>query len=439
MAQASDRYGVFVRRFGRPVLIGLLLLLNGFAFWNFLLLSRDLINGDNSADELLIHPLYRPMRVPVRPITEARQAVGRVGSDFAQVYFPAQDVPHLQDAFDASRTLDPWKRPSRYAPLVELACAATLCNLDFGIACFLHILIQLLLLYGVLYWMFRELRLQHYFLPTLLSLNVILFLTPVGLSWFERGQFSLYLAVSYPLLVMGLLKKRWMLVAAAAVLAFIKWTSFPPIFVILAVNLLSVKSLAELKTNLFLVSVFGAVVVALLVVPALFSSGADTFVRGLVTQEMEDAAKGASLLRYVPRLVVKLLPLAAIVLGYINARLNKDLSAWFAPFSVAVVVVMLVYPTRAYEYGLPSVLGLLPLLFAWFRGAQAEAGVVRQSLVWALLLFVAIASFSTRLLPSLLTLVQLYVGVSLALGLIPALLGLAQRRMTRSGLPVGQA
>jgi hypothetical protein len=419
--------------------MGLLLLLNCFALWNFLLLSRDLVNGDRSADELLVHPIYRPLRVPARPITEARQGVGRVGSDFAQVYFPALDIPHLQNAFDAGLTLDPWKRPSRYAPLVELACAATLCNLDFGIACLLHILVQLLLLYAVLYWMFRDLRLQQFFLPALLAVNACLFLTPVGLSWFERGQFSLYLAVSYPLLVLGLLRKRWPLVAAAALLAFIKWTSFPPIFVILVVYVLSAKSLAELKANILLVSVFGSVAAALLVLPALFSPGAEAFVRGLLTQEMQDLPKGASLLRYVPRLAVKLLPLAAIALGALNARLNRDLSAWLVPFSAAVVVIMLVYPTRAYEYGLPSVLGFIPLLFAWCREADAEVGVVRQALVGALLLFVLVASFSTRLLPSLFSLVQLYVGVSLAVGLLPVLLGLAQRRRSQPGLPAMQA
>lgn len=420
-------------------MIGLLLLLNVFAAWNFVLLSRDLLKGDKSADELLIHPIYRPLRIPARPNTEARQAVGRVGSDFAQVYFPALDVAHLQDAFDTNLTLDPWKRPSRYAPLVELACAATVCNFDFGVATCLHILIQLLLLYGVLYWMSRELRLQQYFLPTLLFVNVCLFLTPVGLSWFERGQFSLYLAASYPLLVMGLLKKRWPLVAAAALLAFIKWTSFPAIFVILVVYLLSARSLDELKSNMFLVSVFGAVTVALLAVPALFSAGAEAFVRGLLTQEMEDLPRGVSLLRYVPLLAVKLLPLAAIVAGILNARIARDPSAWLVPFSAGVVVIMLAYPTRAYEYGLPSVLGFLPLLFAWASDAEAEARVVRQALVWAFLLFIAAASFSTRLFPSLYMLVQLYVGISLAVALLPALLSAAQRSGAQPGLPVGQA
>ena len=362
MIRVSERQRILLTSYGKPVLIGLLVLLNFLAAWNFVLLSRDLIRGDSSADELLIRPIYHPFRIPNRSIAAARQAVDRVGSDFAQVYFPAQDVAHLQDAFDPGRTLDPWKRPSRYAPLVELACAATLCRFDFGVACLLHIVLQLLLLYVAIWWMFRQFSLSQYFLPCLLFINILLFLTPVGLSWFERGQFSLYLAVSYPLLVVGLMKKQWQLVAAAAVLAFIKWTSFPAIFVILAVYLLSSKSLPELKSNLILAAVFAAIVAALLIVPALFTQGAQDFVRGAVMQELEDVPKGATLLRYAPRLAVKLLPLVAILLGAIGARMSVRLPDWLVPCATGAVLIMLVYPTRAYEYGLASLLGFIPLL-----------------------------------------------------------------------------
>ena len=439
MIQFSDRQRMLLIRYGQPVLIGLLVLLNGFALWNFGLLTKDLIYGDKSADELLIRPLYHPIRVPVREITKARDAVGRVGSDFAQVYFPGLDVAHMQDGFDTSRTLDPWRRPSRYAPFVELACAATLCNFNFGLACFLHIVFQLLLLYAVLYWMFREFGIQQYVLPCLLFVNVCLFLTPVGLAWFERGQFTLYLSASYPLLIIGLLKKKWPLVAAAAVLAFIKWTSFPAVFVILVVYLLSSRSLREFKSNLALAAVFGGVVIALLVVPALFTQGTEAFVRGLLTQEMEDLPKGASLLRYLPRLAVKLLPLAVIALGYLSAR-GRKLSDWLVPYAAGAVIIMLVYPTRAYEYGLPSVLGFIPLLMAWaLQPGEADVRMIRQVLLYVFLLFIGLASLSTRLFSSLFSLVQFYVVVALVFMLAPAVLALAQRSKAEASLGVEQA
>jgi hypothetical protein len=439
MIQISERYLTFFNRITKPAFIGLLLLVNCFAFWNFMLLSRDLIYGDHSADQLLLRPLYRPLRVPVRPVTQARQAIGRIGSDFAQVYFPAQNVSRLQDAFDPHRTLDPWRRPSRYAPLVIVACAASLCRLDFGQACFLHMLLQILLLYAVLYWAFWLLGIRKYFLASLLFVNICLFLTPVGLTWFERGQFSLYLASSYTVLVLGLVKRNPALMAAAALLAFIKWTSFPAVFVILAVYLVSSRSLAELKSNLFLVSIFGAVTGALLMVPALFTRGADTFVQGLLAQEFQDLPKGVSLLRYVPRVAVKLLPLAVILVGYINVRSKIGSLDWLVPYSAGVVTIMLVYPTRAYEYGLPTVLGFLPLLLFWTSQVGSERNITRYALVCAFLLFVLVASFSTRLVPSLFVLVQIYVVFALLLMLSPLLLSLSEYLIRRSASHMHQA
>jgi hypothetical protein len=231
--------------------------------------------------------------------------------------------------------------------------------------------------------------------------------------------------VSYPLLVIGLVKKQWTLVAAAAVLAFIKWTSFPAIFVILAVYLLSSKSLSELKSNLALVSLFAGVVAVLLVVPALFTQGAEEFVRGALLQELEDVPKGATLLRYVPRLVVKLLPLAALVLGAIGARRSRDQADWLVPCATGAVLLLLVYPTRAYEYGLASLLGFLPLLLWWRRQAGGEAGGIRQAMLYLYILFVSTASYSTRLFSSVYSVVELYLVVALAFLLAPVLLAFA--------------
>jgi hypothetical protein len=437
MIRIPESLLTFLRKTWKPALIAALALLNCFAVWNFTLMARDLVSGDGSADELLLKPIYHPFRIPEKKATLLHQAVGRIGSDFAQVYFPAQDAGHMENAFDTGKTLDPWRRPSRYAPAVILACAATLCRFDFGVACLLHIVLQLGLLYGLLYWSSRKLGVSDYALPGIFFANACLFLTPVGLSWFERGQFSLYIAASYLLLIIGLLKKRPAWIAAAAVLAFIKWTSFPAIFIILAVYLLSVRSRGELKANALLVSVFAGVTLALLLVPAVFTKGADTFVRGLLLQELEDMPRGATLLRYVPRLVVKLLPAGAILLGGLATLARRNDADWLVPYAAGAVSIMLVYPTRAYEYGLPSVLAWLPLLAYWVRQARRSEMPIRLAVAVGFILFIVAASFSTRLLPSLLAVVQLYMGISLVYMLYPAILGLWER--TKAGPVLGAA
>lgn len=68
---------------------------------------------------------------------------------------------------------------------------------------------------------------------------------PAGLSWFERGQFSLYVALAYLLLIVGLMKKKPVLIAVSALFAYVKWTSFPFLLVIMAVHWLSAKNMKE--------------------------------------------------------------------------------------------------------------------------------------------------------------------------------------------------
>jgi heme A synthase len=178
------------------------------------------------------------------------------------------------------------------------------------------------------------------------------------------------------------------------------------------------------------------VVLVLLALPALFTRGTEAFVRGLLMQEMEDLPKGASLLRYVPRLAAKLLPLAAIALGYISAR-GRRLSDWLVPFALGAVILMLVYPTRAYEYGLPSVLGFTPLLMVWaLQPGESGARLIRQVLVYGFLLFIGFASLSTRLFSSLYSVVQFHVGMALLFMLAPVLLALAQRPGQQPSLEV---
>ena len=128
-----------------PVFIIVFVILNIFALRNFFLLSRDMIYGDFSAQLLFPSPLYAPERIPQTPVTMEYQAANRLGADFAQIYFPAQEISQLDNAYTGYVSLDPWKRPSRYAPLVLALCSETLCKLDYGYASFGNILLQLLL------------------------------------------------------------------------------------------------------------------------------------------------------------------------------------------------------------------------------------------------------------------------------------------------------
>jgi hypothetical protein len=114
----------------------------------------------------------------------------------------------------------------------------TLCRLKYSYASLLNEFIQIVLFLLALYLAFRPLGVSGYFLPCLLFVNCSLFLTPAGLIWFERGQFSLYVAISYLFVSLGFLKRNVLLIVLGALSAFVKWTAFPFFAVVLAIFVL---------------------------------------------------------------------------------------------------------------------------------------------------------------------------------------------------------
>jgi hypothetical protein len=344
-----------------------------------------------------------------------------LASDFAAIYFPAQDPSHLGNAYSHDKTLDPWGRASRSAPLDILVCSLSVCRLQYGDASVLHILIQTLLFYLILYWAMRRLEIDRYFLMTASFANLCLFLTPVGLSWMERGQFSLYVASAYLLLMMGFITKEPTPVALAALLAFVKWTSFPASFVILAVFLVNSKNLIELKQRLFLTGVFCLTLAMLLLVPAAFASGTGSFLQGLLNQEMHDEPTGLSLLKYAPPLVVKLLPLILVVFGAFVARRERGSLMRLIPYAIGVAAMLIVYPTKANDYSVPTLLGFIPLMLLWMRQPDLQRGALAAAAAFVFALFLLVASFSVQLTHSLDLVVTIYIAFAVCFLVGPSL------------------
>ncbi len=409
----------FLEKAKWPVFIIVFVLLSFFAIRNFVFLSQDMITGDYSALRLVPAPLYPLRRIPNNPVTEKYRAVKHLGADFAQIYFPAQAMSSLGDAYIAHESPDPWGRPSRYAPFILGLCSITICRLDYGPASFANILIQILLFVPALFFLLRSFGIRKYFLPSLLLTEFILFLTPVGLSWIERGQFTLYLAVSCLLLLLGLVRKnaRWVFVSAC--LAFIKWTSLPLAFVILAIYILNSKNAREAWFGMEMASLFGLVFIVLLL--PFFKVGID-FVKGLLSQELLDNPEGLSLLEFAPRFAVKLIPFLTIVLGYINIRFAKNDFIALMPYFTGAAILFLLYPTRAYEYGLPSLLGSLPLMLYWNFQLGTNRRMMGNILAASFILFLVAASFSSALTHSDLVGVVIYLVFSLGFIASPSLI-----------------
>jgi hypothetical protein len=336
-------------------------------------------------------PRYDFARIPDNPLTEQYQAQNRLAVDFAQIYFPAQQMAALSENYQ-SGILDPLQRPSRYAPLVHYFCSITICKLDYGLASVLHMAIQVFLFYVVYIISFISLKIWKYILPGLLLANIYLFLTPAGLSWFERGQYSLYVGAAILLMILGFIKNKPIFGIISALFAFIKWTSFPTLFVIFSAALLGSKSLTEGKKYFLLGGGFLLVVLAL---TFSFPAQSIEFLKGLLQQERFAAPGGVSLAKVLPVWIAKLLPIPLIIIGYIHFKINLNVVERTIPFLAGAAILMLTYPTLAYEYNLPSLLGFIPLLIYWTTlSDHSIKEPMRAILNYSFLAFVLVASFS---------------------------------------------
>ena len=209
----------FFKKVRKPLFIITFIVLQSLSLYNFILLSKDMIYGDSSGLYLKPLPRYGFMRVPENTFTLKYEAFHRLAADFAQIYFPSQKLSSLTTAYTKD-TLDPWQRPSRYAPFIHAVYSFSFCKFEYGFASFLHMLVQMLLFFASFIYAFKILRIEKDLFPVILLVNFCLFLTPVGLSWFERGQFSLYVSLSYLWLFLGLVNRNGYYIFISALFAY---------------------------------------------------------------------------------------------------------------------------------------------------------------------------------------------------------------------------
>jgi len=384
----------------------------GGAAYQLTWLGRDVVTGDGSIARLVVPPRYPPLRVPPSDLAASADATGRLTADFAQVYFPARADTPLAYAYQRASSLDPWTRHSRFAPLVHAVCGWTVCLLPYGWASLAHLALQLALLGYTLVRARALLDLPRESLPTMLTLTAAcLCLAPVGLAFLERGQWSVYVGLAYCWLVLGLLLDRPGFVVAAAALAFLKWTSLPFTCVVLGAHVLAGGSLEECRRRVRPASIFVATFAALFV--CLPEAGL-AFFDGVQRQELTSRSNGLSLVLFLPRPVVKLLPLALAVIGAIGLRGRAPSDPALVPFAAGAAILLLGYPTIAHDYSVPSILGFLPLVAYWARsGAVSDRLGSLASATFAL--FLLLASWSTEVFGSQPAVVAAYAAAATTL------------------------
>lgn len=382
-------------------------------------MAKDIVYGDGSSSHMDVTPRYSAMRIPEGISSLYYSSTGRLCADFGQVYFPSQNTAMLINAYKPETTMDPWHRPSRYHPFIHFLCSYTYCKLPYGPACLFHLAVQITFFIASLAYAFRVLNISQFFTPSLLLVNICLFMSPVGLSWVERGQFSLYVGLSYLWLMLALITQKRKFVIFSAFFAFFKWVAFPYIFVAFMVYLLSSARNIELKIRMTQLIIFLTVIFIPIL---LFLNDSVTFVNGLRWQELSHPFGGISLGRFLPVYLVKILPLLLILVGYlISRRIGKN-THYLIPFFTGTAIVMLTYPTLAYDYSAPYLTAFIPFMIYWARLPDIDKWMGHMVLS-AFLVFLLLVSFSNKVFVNSEDFVLLeYLAFSLFIILTPLLI-----------------
>jgi hypothetical protein len=375
---------------GRTALVAAALAGYALSIHSAAIVTRDMRTGDGSMAQLRPGPRYEALRVPDTPFTARFQAGNRVAADFAQIYFVSREPGDLSLAY-SDDTSDPWQRPSRYAPFVHWVCAQTICQLPYGDASVLHMGIQYLIFIVSFAYACVTLRVHRHLLVALAAVHVGLFLTPVGLSWLERGQFSLYIGAAYIWLLLGIYRSSAVYLALAAVLAFVKWTSFPMFFVLLGTWMLAASDRSQFMQRVWLTAVPVTVIATLVLI---FPGAGLAFVEGITLQESAFAPDGLSLARLVPRGLVKAIPLALVAIAVARSRRYRVEFSQLLPVVLASAILLQLYPTWAYDYSVPSLFAFIPFAIHWANRQQAHQ-VWAQGTAVLFFGFLAVASAIT--------------------------------------------
>lgn len=227
----------------------------------------------------------------------------------------------------------------------------------------------------------------------ILLTNACLFLSPVGLSWMERGQFTLFVALSYLWLMLAVITGKKRYAVCAAVFGYVKWTSFPFVFVVFLVYIVTAHSWEECKKRLLLPTVYGCTTALLFLT---FYSEGLLFVKAIGVQELTFEPLGISLARILPRSFVKATPFLLVTVGLLERLSVKRDVSYLLPFFTGAAVLMLTYPTFAFDYSEPCLLAFVPCLIYWAKlpGISKTLGNVGQGLF---IVFLVLAAYSVKI------------------------------------------
>jgi hypothetical protein len=335
---------------------------------------RILLTADGSS--FYPSPVYRILPLPVADSADKRAPVA--GADFSQVYTSALALRHGESAYrpKSAAFRDRFGRKPGLPPLTNWLYVP-LSLLPYGAALMTHTVLSICLLLGIAFFVLGEAGLGRQRASVCLAILGLYFLTPIGLTHLERGQFDLLVAAAVLACVSCLLLPGGHpgLAVAAGFLGAMKWTAAPFLLCFCAVGFVSADR--RKRWDFFVVSMV-MLLTTLAFGPALkeywptiqkFEIGAKPF--GLTLQNF--------LPRWVARGVLPMVTLATAALVRIDGRSTAGRARLFeslgVPFALALACLSICFGTLSYEYHTVTLLGLIPAVVVW---TSREPGVSRR-------------------------------------------------------------
>jgi hypothetical protein len=347
------------------------------------------------------------------PRTDIEFENATYGMGFASVYFSCRHFFEGVNVYD--RKYEITGRYAGFPPLTLFLYYVMFYSTPYAEALVLHIFLQLLLLSATMIWVSRYYRVEYTLPYQLLFMSSMVFLTPVGLSWFERGNFDIYIAVAFAWLIFGLYESKGYAIIIAAVLANLKWTSMPFALEALGIYLLCSRD----RKRYYFMGVFIAVTLATLVV---FPSQLTNFVQVLIYGQ-KTGIGGITLVRLLPRGIVDLMPFLIVGAYVVPFRWLKQteetLKETFLPYIVGAAFVDVTLPAISWEYRSVYLAGLITQVFVWNitvkRGGLFKYGFNVICVVMAIVVFCLSSNFDVRNSEEVKRVVEYYVLSYLAL------------------------
>jgi hypothetical protein len=371
-------------------------------------------NGSTGA----LYPMTVYEVLPIPGTAANPEAPGAAGADFSQVYTSALALRHGQSAYQPTDPAyrDRFGRPAGYPPLANWVYVP-LSWLPYHQALTAHSALSLTGFLAAAAWLLRKTGLSRHTWRVVLLTASFYFLTPIGVSHLERGQFDWLVATAIVLCVSCWFSPGTHFGAAVicGLVGALKWTAAPFLGCFAALGFLVASGLKRW--------VFFVIPLVMGLATVVFWSELKEYWGTIEYYELDSEPIGLTLEAYLPRPWAKAMPviitacLATVVLvrSRSAAARARILGASSLPFALALTNLTVCYVAESFEYHSVTTLAMVPVLVTW---VEREPWVSRRlkgfiGVVFALFLVTVFRVYGPGNLVDVFILNALYVSCAL--------------------------